>query len=145
TNEWLFSLGFLAEVAAFLGATDAAATIYELLSPYTARNASTADYIATGSVSRPLGILASTLERWEEAEQHFKDALEMNERMGARPWLAQTQEDYGRMLVARGDEERGRPLFEQALSSYRELGMEGALARATASVDRAMRSALLHE
>ena len=26
----------------------------------------------------------------------------MNARMGARPWLAQTQREYGRMLLARG-------------------------------------------
>src|SRR5262249_61633913 len=101
--------------------------------------------LAAESVRRPRAILPRAWERGGEAEQPFKDALERKGRMGARPWLAQTQEDYGRMLVARGDEERGRPLFEQALSSYRELGMEGALARATASVDRAMRSALLHE
>jgi len=132
TNEWLFSLGFLAEVAAFLGEVDGAAKIYELLLPYAARNASTADYIATGSVSRPLGILASTLERWQEAEHHFKDAVEMNERMGARPWLAQTQEDYGRMLLernGRGDRMCAQRLIVAALATYRELGMDSSAAR----------------
>ena len=41
------------------------------------------------------------MERWEEAAQHFEDALAMNARMGARPWLAHTQHEYAVMLLAR--------------------------------------------
>ena len=61
--------------------------------------------------------------------------MAMNERMGARPWLAQTQEDYARMLLTRGDPgdaDRARNLIEQALAMYRELGMETYAARASA-------------
>ena len=39
----------------------------------------------------------------------------MNERMGARPWLAHTQSDYAHMLVVRGDRsdrERAGKLLE---------------------------------
>ena len=80
-----------------------------------------------GSVARDLGLLATLLERFDDAERHFEDALEVNKAIGARPWLAHTQEDYGRLLVERGDEERGRSLVEEALATYRELGMEGSL------------------
>jgi len=127
TNEWLFSLGFLADVAEYLGETDRARTLYELLSPYAARNASTADYIGTGSVSRPLGVLAATLARWQAAERHVEDALEMNARMGARPWVAHTQHDYARMLLARGragDRQTASQLLASCLATFRELGME---------------------
>lgn len=51
----------------------------------------------------------------------------MNTRMGARPWLAHTQDDYARMLLDRdrpGDRERAQELLNQALSTYCELGME---------------------
>jgi uncharacterized protein HemY len=37
-----------------------------------------------------LGLLAETLKRWDEAEEHFEHALAMNERMGFQPWLART-------------------------------------------------------
>jgi len=125
TNEWLFSLGFLADVAEYLGDTNRARTAHELLSPYAARNASTADYISTGSVSRPLGVLAATLSRWEEAESHFEDALVMNEMMGARPWVAHTQHDYARTLLMRDRPDRARAIdfLAKASATYRELGM----------------------
>jgi tetratricopeptide (TPR) repeat protein len=50
---------------------------------------------------------------------------------GARPWLAHTQDDYARMLLARagpGDRERAQELLDAALATYRELGMETARA-----------------
>ncbi len=83
-------------------------------------------------MSRDLGLLASLLERFDDSERHFEDALAMNERMGLRPWLAHTQEDYGRMLIENGDEARGRSLVDQAVATYRDLGMDGPLARAAA-------------
>jgi len=85
-------------------------------------------------VSRYLGILATTTRRWEEAVQHFEDALIVNAGMGARPWLAHTQSDYARMLFDRGgagDCERAGELLEAALSVYRELGMASYTASAT--------------
>jgi hypothetical protein len=57
----------------------------------------------------------------------------MNERMGARPWLAHTQHDYARLLIARGtadDRAKGDALLATAVDTYRELGMAGPLARA---------------
>jgi tetratricopeptide (TPR) repeat protein len=127
TNEWLFSVGFLADVAGWLGDADRAGTLYELLSPYAHRNACTADYISTGSVSRPLGIAASTTGRPGDAARHFEDALAMNARMRARPWVARTQLDYARMLVTGGGpEHRGHAceLLASCLGTCRELGMD---------------------
>lgn len=59
----------------------------------------------------------------------------MNERMGARPWLAHTQQDYGRMLLRRngqGDRERAEKLLSPAQATYHELGMKGDAADAAA-------------
>jgi uncharacterized protein HemY len=81
-----------------------------------------------GSVARYLGLLATTTKRWDEAERHFEAALTTNARIGARPWLAHTQRDYARMLLASdepGDGERALALIRTALQTYRELGMEG--------------------
>ena len=85
-----------------------------------------------GSIARYLGLLATTTRSWTDAQTHFEDALAANARMGARPWLAHTQADYARMLIARdgtGDRVRARELLDAARSIYRELGMESWAAR----------------
>ena len=90
--------------------------LYRLLAPYARVNAMAAGEVALGPVARYLGILATTTSRWDEAAAHFEDAIAMNARMGARPWLAHTQHDYARMLLARdrpGDNARARELVAE--------------------------------
>jgi hypothetical protein len=99
-----------------------------LLLPWAAFNAVDVGEGFRGSVARDLGVLATTAGRLGEAERHFEDALEMNARMGAFPWLAHTQSDYSRLLRTRnrpGDRERAAELLDAALTTYRELGMDG--------------------
>ena len=67
------------------------------------------------------------MERWSDAARHFESTLAMNARMGARPWLAHTQTDYARMLLARGaagDGEKAQELLSLAQTTYQELGMQ---------------------
>jgi DNA-binding SARP family transcriptional activator len=125
-QEWLFGMSLLAETAALLGDTSAASVLYRSLLPWEALNAVDVGEGIRGAVSRYLGLLATTTARRAEGERHFEAALAMNARMGARPWLARTQEDYASMLLARdgrGDRERARELRDAALAAYRELGM----------------------
>jgi DNA-binding SARP family transcriptional activator len=134
-EEWLLSICLLAETCAILGDTGPAASLYELLLPYGSLNAVALPELALGSTSQPLGILASLLGRFEDAARHFEEALRMNERMGARPWLAHTQEDYARMLLRRngqGDRERAEKLLSRAQATYHELGMQGDATKAAA-------------
>ncbi|MGH2694369.1 MAG: ATP-binding protein [Actinomycetota bacterium] len=127
TNEWLFSMSILAEVADLLGdRQEDAGTLYGLTHPYADRNGATADYISTGSVARYLGILAARLGRWKEAGRHFEAALDMNERMGARTWSVHTRYDYAAMLTERGrveDRDRAVDLLKIALEVCEEIGM----------------------
>jgi class 3 adenylate cyclase/tetratricopeptide (TPR) repeat protein len=124
--QWLFSLSLLPEVCRYLSDAERANILYELLRPYADRNASCPPELCRGSVSRGLGILAATMSRWDQAVQHFEFALRMNQEMGARPWLAHTQYDYGRMLLTRaqpGDRERAHQLLAAAKMLADELGM----------------------
>jgi hypothetical protein len=135
TNEWLFSLGFLADVAQRLHDRERASALYELLLPHAARNACTADYIATGSVSRPLGVTAATMAHWDDAERHFEDALNANTSMRARPWAAWTQCDWAAMLLHRDgprDGHRAAELLERAAETAEHLAMTPLLERAAA-------------
>jgi DNA-binding SARP family transcriptional activator len=138
-GEWIFCLSVLSEVAAHLQDAERAETLYRLLGPYAHLNAVAAGEIAIGSVARYLGLLAAALARWDDAEHHFEAALEMNERMGAKPWAAHTRRDYGHMLAVRdatGDSRRAEELLAAAATTYTELGMKGALARLAATEAR---------
>jgi DNA-binding SARP family transcriptional activator/tetratricopeptide (TPR) repeat protein len=133
--EWPFGMSLLAETSALLRDTDSAVVLYGLLLPWGAANVIDMPEGIRGSLSRYLGLLATTLERWDDAAWHFEDALELNERMGALPWLAHTQHDYGRMLFARdgpGDRDKAQRLFAKALATYGELGMARSAAGASA-------------
>jgi hypothetical protein len=79
-------------------------------------------------------VLYGLLLPWRAANV-VDDALEMNKRMGARPWLAFTQEDYGRMLLDRVDTGRGSELVATAFATYRELGIDSYAARAQELVE----------
>jgi DNA-binding SARP family transcriptional activator len=130
-SEWLYGVSFLAETSALLGDVDRAETLYRLLAPYATLNTLNAPEGMRGSMSRYLGLLAATKQSWPDAERHFSDALEANERMGLRPWLAHTREDYGRMLLTRdSDSSHGRDLLDQAITGYRDLGLEADALRA---------------
>jgi DNA-binding CsgD family transcriptional regulator len=130
---WMACMTYLTDVCASLGDAAHAATLYRLLLPYAARTAVIGNATACyGAVSRYLGMLAATMKRWEEAARHFEDALAMNTRMGARPWLAHTQHEYANMLLARnqsGDREKATALLNAALVTARELGMRALEAR----------------
>jgi tetratricopeptide (TPR) repeat protein len=125
------SLVLLSETCAVLGDANRAALLYELLQPLAGRNlfaGIAGNRVAfLGCASRTLGLLATTLARWSDAQQHFEDALNMHSRMRARPWVARTQHDYAKMLLARGapgDRERALDLLQQALDAAQEMGMK---------------------
>ncbi|MBD0348429.1 MAG: AAA family ATPase [Thermoleophilia bacterium] len=129
-SEWLFCVALLSEVAVRLDDRNGAGVLYVQLFPYAHLNAVGAAEVSLGSVSRYLGALAATLARWGDAERHFEDALAMNARMGARPWVAHTQYEYAQMLLTRGgpaDDERATGLLGEARRTAEALGMTALL------------------
>src|SRR5262245_6067516 len=124
---WLNTMSWLAQVVSFVGDVRRAATLYDLLVPYVDRCAVSGALYCRGAVARSLGVLATLLGRYDDAERHFEKALEMNARIRARIWVAHTQHDYARMLIARdgpGDRERAAALAAQALATAHEVGMK---------------------
>ena len=124
--DWLLGMSLLAETCAWLNDSDSAPVLYRRLLPWAGLNAGDATDGIRGSVSRYLGLLATTLDRFDEADSHFGDAEAANERMGARPWLAYTRHDHGRMLLRRdrgADRQRARQHIEAALHECRKLAM----------------------
>jgi tetratricopeptide (TPR) repeat protein len=125
-NYWLLGMSLASEACSELGDAEAAAILYEQLLPFPGRNSRTTTDGSVGAVDRYLALLARTLGRLDDAEVHFQGAVGLNERMGARPWLARTQDDYARMLLARdgpGDRQRATELLTAARDTCAELGM----------------------
>jgi class 3 adenylate cyclase len=115
------TLAYLAEVCATLEDRTGAERLYALLTPYDGKTITAGvTTVCLGAADRYLGLLATLLESWEAAEDHFEAALDLDGRMGARPWLAHNQYAYARMLRQRdGRRDSGRAdhLLEDSLAT----------------------------
>ncbi len=130
------NLALAAEACAYLGDADRAESLYKALLPYAGRNIIVGvGIVSIGPASRYLGLLATTMQRWDAAATHFDDALAMNTRMNARPWLARAMFDYAHMLRRSGRTEEARHLLTQASTLAIEIGMAVLSERVTALLD----------
>jgi tetratricopeptide (TPR) repeat protein len=122
---WLLDMALLSEVVSALGGHPSAERLYDLLAPFADRNVVTTKH-CQGSVARPLGMLATTLDRLENAQEHFDRALRMNAQIRSPLWVAHTQHAYARMLVKRdrkGDREQAGELLAAAGATAQRLGL----------------------
>jgi tetratricopeptide (TPR) repeat protein len=131
-EEWLVSVGFLAQAAHAHGDAARAAVLYEQLAPYADRVSISYPEVSLGSTSRYLGILAATASRFDQAAEHFEHAIEVNTRVDAQAWLAHTHHDYGEMLMALESREAACEHLERAVAGYTQLGMDHWAAEAAA-------------
>jgi len=117
-GSYIMVLSSLAYVVNFLEDAHRARLLYERLLPFRGRMiVSGNSAIGFGSVGRPLGLLAATMSRWDEAVGHFEEAVATNARLNARPFLAGVLREYARALIARGgpgDPEYAARLVERA-------------------------------
>jgi tetratricopeptide (TPR) repeat protein len=121
-------LAMLSELASWLDDAPACELLYELLVPH--RSTYACAFVGThwGSAARCLGLLATTLGRWDEAESDFEEALATDRAMGFRLWEAQTLHDFARMRLRRGaagDSEAARAQLDQVVALADEFGMKG--------------------
>jgi class 3 adenylate cyclase len=126
--NWLYNMCGLAVLCLALQDRERSTGIYQFLLPYAHRNltAGWGDF-AYGCVSRFLGMLAGIMDMTTEAERHFEQALQFDDRMGARPWAAYTRYEYARMLLTRGntgDLEHALKLLEESLEVASAIGMQ---------------------
>jgi tetratricopeptide (TPR) repeat protein len=138
---WLPSIALLAEVCATLGDGERAVRLYELLAPYAGRNVSGGGSVTShGALSYYLGVLATLRGDWVCAEQHLLDAIALNERMGAAPFLADSYRAYAEFLWQRnadGDRGRAQEWLAQASQLAGTLGMVRLQRRLAAGVPTA--------
>jgi tetratricopeptide (TPR) repeat protein len=124
-NDFLFSLSQLTEVAWMFRDPRRAASLYRLLLPHAGMVVDMLES-SDGAVDRYLGLAAETTGDLDAAEGHLRDALELNERIGALPWTVRTQRDLARLLFLpgrAGDRRRAVELLRTALEVANRLGM----------------------
>jgi DNA-binding CsgD family transcriptional regulator len=103
---WLASLTYIADACAVLGDEATAALVYHELEPLAGTDVMIGQLVAYyGPVDRYLGMLATTLGDWGRAEKHFEDAMARCRQMKTSTWLAHTEYEYARLLIARGSGE----------------------------------------
>lgn len=129
----LAAIAYLAEVCHAVGDARRAMPLYDMLAPWAERFIVVGYGISgLGSAERPLGLLAATLGRHDDAVRHLERALAANERLGARPFAALTRFDLAREL-RRMDEPAARARAERLLAEARNqaehLGMADLLRR----------------
>jgi hypothetical protein len=124
-NIWVLTMLYTAAACAQLHDVPRAAVLYRLLGPYADQFGYTTGALQ-GGMTYHLGVLAAVTGQFEEAEGHFAAAEALHQRIGARTWLARTQLEWARLLLARrrsGDGERARDLLNRALATARGLGL----------------------
>jgi hypothetical protein len=125
--KWLFVMANLARAAARLNDMPRAVLLADLLEPYAAQGVHWAGGVAFwGVTAHWLGLLATTLRRWEAAEHHLTRAVEVHDRMGAHPWTARSQYELAQCLFGRcrpGDHSRAATLLKTARRTAATLGL----------------------
>jgi hypothetical protein len=118
-------------MALFVGERALLAKVYGWILPAAGRNGTWAGagMCSEGPVARWLCRLAARLERWNEAEQHYQDALSSATRMGMRPFVAQLKSEWAGELLRRGRPDEATALLEHARAVAEELGMAEVLRR----------------
>ena len=156
--RWAALLVQIGTIAAWLDDAETAERVYQEfagLAPGYMGDGSGAVFCG-GSTQRPIGDFALAAGRVEEAVRRYTDAIEMNARIGARPFLALSRLGLARALVARAlaagagagsgglARARARALVIEAAAEFRRLDLPGPLATADAliaEIDAAAREA----
>jgi DNA-binding CsgD family transcriptional regulator len=132
---WLRALALFAEAAYALDDRERAAIFYQELSTAAGRHLFIRNSDHTGgAVPMYLGLLATTRQHWEDAEQHFQQALDMNERAGNLPYAAYTLHFWADMLNRWGKQDeraRAHAMNQMALQSSQDMQMIRLAAMAT--------------
>ena len=122
---WLLHVCALAQCAVVAGDMQRGARLYELLLPYSERNAVSYTQQPFGPVALRLGMLATLAARWDDAEQHFLTARARCDALGAHGMMRRVLLEHARMLTARGEDARATALLDEAAALADELGPAG--------------------
>jgi tetratricopeptide (TPR) repeat protein len=135
---WLVTLVCIGRASALLGDISTAEEVYVRLQPH--RSAIViGQAVWFGPVAYDLGLLATALGRYAEADSHFAEAVQTHARSGTRGMLAHTYLAWGRMLVEhpqRGETIGAGECLALARDRAREQGLANIEREATALLEQ---------
>ena len=135
--QWLPSAAVLSDLACKLEVPEVAELVHPRLlpfSPHLVVPGAGPPIAIDGSVALRLGMLARLLGR-DEARQHFENAIEIHDRLSAKPYSARSRLEYARYLAAAGRRREAHRLASSALVIARELGMKPLLGQAETLIE----------
>ena len=134
---WGLGMAMRAEIAHEVGDEHRCKQLFELMEPYTGRCIVLyTREVYGGPFDHYLGSLASTLQRWDDAERLLTSSIAQSEQMQTWPYVARSKLRLGQMLLrrnAKGDAERAATVLAEAEALASELGMKGIASAAASS------------
>jgi hypothetical protein len=130
---WFGTMTGFAHAAALVGEREWAAALVDRAMPYAGRNCTLGLLSFNGAMALHIGVLLGVLEQWDQAVAQLDAALERHQAMGARPYIAFTQQAQANVLRRRarpGDRERADELEKDALVTAADLGLQAVERRA---------------
>jgi tetratricopeptide (TPR) repeat protein len=122
---WTCGATAYADVCAQVADIEMAGRLYERLAPWHDHVTFVPGVITRGTVSHYLGMLATALTRYEAAEAHFDEAMRIHQRVQAPFWIARTQLERARLLMARDaadDQDQAGELLDEVDAAAAEFG-----------------------
>jgi tetratricopeptide (TPR) repeat protein len=126
---WFLHMCSLAEACVLVRDEHHGRRLYELLEPHADRHAVSYMLQPFGPVALRLGMLASMLGEWDEAERHFTTARERCDLLGADGVVPRVLYEHARMLAARGDARGAEARRKEAAALADDLDLTGLLDR----------------
>jgi DNA-binding CsgD family transcriptional regulator len=139
--RWAPLLTLIGTGALLLDDTDTAERVYQELAglAMTCMADGSGAVFSGGSAQRVAGDLALATGRAAEAIGRYTEAIDVNARIGARPFLALSRLGLARAMMAQGDpgdQRAARALVTAAAAEFRRLDLPGPLASAGALLER---------
>lgn len=119
---WPMAVGMWSEVAATVADRESAVTLHRLCEPMDGLSVATGG-IVLGPAARHLARLEIVLDRPEDADRHFAEAIEQSRELGSPLWIARCCLDWAEALADRGEKVRDRELVDEANAAMGSLAL----------------------
>jgi DNA-binding SARP family transcriptional activator len=125
-GTFITRLAGLAHSCSLVRDPTAARRLYDLLLPYSDRHLTTVGDGYFGPVATRLGMLATVMRRWDEAQRHFEAGMDHSKSLKAPAFTALNLSEHARMLLERNgpdDRESALGLLAEAEAICEERGI----------------------